>query len=168
MKIHKITLKDYNQFKNLEIDLTYPKGHPKAGQPLDKVCFIGQSGTGKTSLLRLIKTCITNNRSIGKNIELPPFLDGQVLMKFEIDNLIYSVRPSTDTFYITNLLEEETTDEWFEEWKKTKSKHIEENKPILVNIPTERVVGQNDEFSLETIKEISSEEKSQRINYLDS
>jgi ABC-type polar amino acid transport system ATPase subunit len=34
--------------------LTYPKGHEKAGQPLDKVCFIGQSGTGKTSLLELI------------------------------------------------------------------------------------------------------------------
>ncbi|MBL0015713.1 MAG: hypothetical protein IPP17_04565 [Bacteroidetes bacterium] len=49
MKIHKIILKDYQQFKDLEIDLTYPVGHEKAGQPLDKVCFIGQSGTGKTT-----------------------------------------------------------------------------------------------------------------------
>ncbi len=61
MKIHKIILKDYQQFKDLEIDLTYPVGHEKAGQPLDKICFIGQSGTGKTTLLRLVKCCVTGN-----------------------------------------------------------------------------------------------------------
>ncbi len=56
MKVTKIFLKNFLNFKNsLEIDLTYPKDHPKAGQPLDKVCFIGQSGTGKTTLLNLIK-----------------------------------------------------------------------------------------------------------------
>ena len=42
MKISKIKIKDFYQFKNLELDLTYPKGHPKAGKPLDKVCIIGQ------------------------------------------------------------------------------------------------------------------------------
>lgn len=54
MKITKIHIKDFHQFKDFTIDLTYPIGHKKAGQPLDKVCFIGQSGTGKTSLLELI------------------------------------------------------------------------------------------------------------------
>ncbi len=54
MKVTKIEIKDFHQFKDLTIDLTYPKGHAKEGQPLDKVCFIGQSGTGKTSLLELI------------------------------------------------------------------------------------------------------------------
>ena len=54
MKISKIEIKDFHQFKDLTIDLTYPKGHAKEGLPLDKVCFIGQSGTGKTSLLELI------------------------------------------------------------------------------------------------------------------
>ena len=54
MKVSRIEIKDFNQFKNIDIDLTYPKGHTKAGQPLDKVCFIGQSGTGKTTLLNLI------------------------------------------------------------------------------------------------------------------
>lgn len=38
------------------MDLTYPDGHAKAGEPLDKVCIIGQSGTGKTSLLNLMKS----------------------------------------------------------------------------------------------------------------
>lgn len=54
MKITKIELKDFHQFKDVTLDLTYPAGHAKAGQPLDKVCFIGQSGTGKTTLLELI------------------------------------------------------------------------------------------------------------------
>jgi predicted ATP-dependent endonuclease of OLD family len=54
MKISKIHIKDFHQFKDFTLDLTYPQGHEKAGQPLGKVCFIGQSGTGKTSLLELI------------------------------------------------------------------------------------------------------------------
>jgi ABC-type lipoprotein export system ATPase subunit len=54
MKITKINIKDFHQFKDLEIDLTYPKGHKKVGEPLNKVCIIGQSGTGKTTLLKII------------------------------------------------------------------------------------------------------------------
>ena len=54
MKVKEIYIKDFRQFKEFTLDLTYPKGHEKEGQPLDKVCFIGQSGTGKTSLLKLI------------------------------------------------------------------------------------------------------------------
>lgn len=54
MKVKEIYIKDFRQFKKFKLDLTYPKGHYKEGQPLDKVCFIGQSGTGKTSLLNLI------------------------------------------------------------------------------------------------------------------
>ena len=60
MKISKIEIKDFHQFKDLTIDLTYPKGHAKEGQPLDKVCFIGQSGTGKTTLLELIPKFLFN------------------------------------------------------------------------------------------------------------
>ena len=55
MKVKSLFIKDYNQFKDFSLDLTYPKGHKKAGLPLDKVCIIGQSGTGKTSLLRFIE-----------------------------------------------------------------------------------------------------------------
>jgi len=36
------------------LDLTYPKGHELEGKPLKKVCFIGQSGTGKTTILDVI------------------------------------------------------------------------------------------------------------------
>lgn len=58
MRLERINIKKYLQFQNFNLDFTYPKGHPKAGQPMDKVCFIGQSGTGKTSLLNLIKAII--------------------------------------------------------------------------------------------------------------
>jgi hypothetical protein len=54
MKLTELHIKDYNQFEDFKLDLTYPEGHPKVGQALDKVCFIGQSGTGKTSLIELL------------------------------------------------------------------------------------------------------------------
>jgi|GEM_PF-3887278 len=54
MKIASIDIQEFRQFKNLKLDLTYPTGHEKEGEPLDKVCIIGQSGTGKTNLLNLI------------------------------------------------------------------------------------------------------------------
>ncbi len=63
-RVIEISLLNYNQFKKkLKINLTYPKGHKKAGQPLDKICFIGQSGTGKTSLLEIIKSNISGDYS---------------------------------------------------------------------------------------------------------
>ncbi|WP_069471645.1 hypothetical protein [Candidatus Marithrix sp. Canyon 246] len=69
MKITKINIKDYNQFKNLKLDLTYPKGHQKEGQALEKICFLGQSGTGKASLLNVCKIILRasfkqNNKGI--------------------------------------------------------------------------------------------------------
>ncbi len=74
MKVSRIEIKDFQQFKDFELDLTYPEGHTKAGQPLDKVCFIGQSGTGKTTILRFIKSffsnvpCITDAKEFEKII----------------------------------------------------------------------------------------------------
>ena len=41
MKISNLTIKNYKQFKDLTLDLTYPKGHDNEGQPLDKICIIG-------------------------------------------------------------------------------------------------------------------------------
>lgn len=54
MQITGIEIGEYRQFKNIKFDFTYPPDHPKAGQPLEKVCFIGQSGTGKTTLLNVV------------------------------------------------------------------------------------------------------------------
>jgi predicted ATP-dependent endonuclease of OLD family len=76
MKITKIDIKDFHQFENFTIDLTYPKGHKKEGQPLDKVCFIGQSGSGKTSLLELIpKFLYGHNTNLITKIPIEDIID---------------------------------------------------------------------------------------------
>lgn len=54
MKISRIKISNFRHFEDIDIDLTYPKGHLKEGLPLEKVCIIGQNGTGKTTILNLI------------------------------------------------------------------------------------------------------------------
>ena len=57
MKISKLHIDSFRHLENLDFDFTYPKDYKdkeKAGKPLDKICFIGQSATGKTGLLELI------------------------------------------------------------------------------------------------------------------
>ena len=56
MKITNLHIEKYKHLENLEFDFTYQSGEKK-GQPLEKICFIGQSATGKTNLLELIKNC---------------------------------------------------------------------------------------------------------------
>ncbi|HMR89993.1 MAG TPA: AAA family ATPase [Saprospiraceae bacterium] len=91
MKISKIEIKDFHQFKDFSIDLTYPKGHAKEGQPLDKVCFIGQSGTGKTTLLELVQNPIFGHKA---NIV------SKINPRIFIDNLRISVSHSWAEFEV--------------------------------------------------------------------
>ena len=60
MFLKSIHIKNYNQFENLELDLTYPKGHAKAGEPLEKICIIGDNGTGKTTILEILNYVYEN------------------------------------------------------------------------------------------------------------
>ncbi len=69
MKISKINIKDFHQFNGFNLDLTYPKGHEKEGLPLEKVCIIGQSGTGKTTLLNLILEFAKKLKTISMHFE---------------------------------------------------------------------------------------------------
>lgn len=59
MKISKLHIDQFRHLENLNFDFTYQSGERK-GEPLDKICFIGQSATGKTSLLDLIYEHIVN------------------------------------------------------------------------------------------------------------
>jgi len=77
MKILKLIIKDYQQFKHLELDFT----HPETGEPLDKICFIGRNGTGKSTILRMIWDYL--NKSV--NFENIGFFAFKIL----IDNKSY-------------------------------------------------------------------------------
>ena len=64
MKIKSLHIDTYRHLENVHFDFTYPEGHEKAGQPLEKICIIGQSATGKTSVLELIKNSIKQLKAI--------------------------------------------------------------------------------------------------------
>ena len=53
MKVTQLQIDNFRHLENLNFDFTYQSG-TKKGQPLEKICFIGQSATGKTSILELI------------------------------------------------------------------------------------------------------------------
>lgn len=63
MKLTKIKFKNYDQFQDLELDLTYPSDFHDPdlrGKPLKKVCFIGPNGVGKTKILGSIRSYFLN------------------------------------------------------------------------------------------------------------
>lgn len=55
MKICKLRLINHNQFKDIELDFT-----DKNGEPLNKICLIGINGTGKSTILNILKSDISN------------------------------------------------------------------------------------------------------------
>ncbi|MBV8254846.1 MAG: ATP-binding protein [Chitinophaga sp.] len=55
MKVKKLHIESHKHLKDLTLNFTYPEGHELAGQPLKRVCIIGQSATGKTTILDLLQ-----------------------------------------------------------------------------------------------------------------
>jgi ABC-type lipoprotein export system ATPase subunit len=101
MKVKELYIKKYHQFEDFTLNLTYPDGHKFAGQPLNKVCFIGQSGTGKTSLLELLKHFIENhnmgdihrydNSLSSPNTMKPVFSKLKRTIEHDLDNGFYII-----------------------------------------------------------------------------
>jgi adenylate kinase family enzyme len=50
MAITHASIQDFRQFRNLALDFT----DPVSGKPLEKICFIGPNGTGKSTLLKAL------------------------------------------------------------------------------------------------------------------
>ncbi|MEO7976277.1 AAA family ATPase [Flavobacterium sp.] len=97
MKISKLHIDQFRHLENLDFDFTYPEDfhiEEKRGKPLDRICFIGQSATGKTSLLELIKSTIDSffDLRIINEIEIIDtgvFLPYKIELDFEADFSIY-------------------------------------------------------------------------------
>ncbi len=164
MKVSSIKIKKYLQFKDIDIDLTYPIGHEKAGKPLEKVCFIGQSGTGKTTLLRLLKYFISMNSSIGQNININPIIEKMVEMKLIFKNYSFiRTTNSKDGFIISD----SKLNNVFIENKKLisfRDSYLEKLKPYLINFPAELVfdtspVDAKREIEEATTKDTTDKEK---------
>ncbi len=81
MKLTSLTIEDFRQFKNFRLDFT----DPETGKPLEKVCFIGPNGTGKSTVLRLIMDLCIGQWQFGKRKFLTHFSNeqnGKLYQKF--------------------------------------------------------------------------------------
>jgi ABC-type lipoprotein export system ATPase subunit len=140
MKVTGITIQDFHQFKNLDIDLTYPKGHPKAGEPLDKVCIIGQSGTGKTTLLKIIGGYTYNGEEFLKEYKLEELSNVSVSIKakdIEVELNIFKREDNEETMYGASNYKAKGKEIAFEEFKEKIIKHRDDIKTQFIFFPAD-------------------------------
>lgn len=151
MKVTKIHIKSFHQFKDLEIDFTYPKGHEKSGEPLDRVCFIGQCGTGKTKLLNIIGGLTHNYETFKTKYDFTEANGFVSIKNFEIS---YDQTISADekyTYTTSNQKknnEDFNTDIFFDE----DDHNILKVKPNLISYPAELKYEISDEEPKEDFK----------------
>lgn len=84
MKIQKLHIDSFRHLENVEFDFTYQTGERK-GQPLDKICLIGQSATGKTSVLEAIKIISHNS----EDIKMSKIEKAKIKSEFKEDDYLF-------------------------------------------------------------------------------
>jgi predicted ATP-dependent endonuclease of OLD family len=84
MKICSIYIKGFQQFQDTFLDFT----HPETGMPLEKICFIGSNGTGKSTILNIIREFLVSQtfRVEDVNKEIP-----LVIIKVFENNKFYNI-----------------------------------------------------------------------------
>jgi len=92
MKITKIIIPDNQQFQNFELELTYPELHAKAGKPLDKICFIGRNGTGKSTILQTIANFLSSFENPEDDFDFE-----QLIIQILFNDKKYFVLPQIET-----------------------------------------------------------------------
>jgi ABC-type lipoprotein export system ATPase subunit len=123
MRITGIHINDFQQFNDFHLDLTYPKGHEKEGKPLDKVCLIGQSGTGKTTLLKVVSEILKSNRIVIDEEELKESnYSFKIIVRYnDLTNVIgkYSTElgKSNDYFTLLGRKYRRFMDDYIKDWK---------------------------------------------------
>ncbi|RYY06299.1 MAG: hypothetical protein EOP43_06770, partial [Sphingobacteriaceae bacterium] len=94
MKVTKLHIDSYKHLQNINFDFTYPDGHKNAGKPLKKICIIGQSATGKTSVLELIKNSIIKLDSL--EVVGETYLSSKVDFDGELDLIFNDIKVLTN------------------------------------------------------------------------
>ena len=169
MKVKKIRLKnEYLNFENnFTLDFVYPSDYyivEKRDKPLDKVCFIGQSGTGKTTLLNLIKLFSFEKENINKDCIEQASIKNNVEVFFEMNN-------STGTTTFHKKISDNNKYEYYHEdgtsYKDFEISHLNnhildsDSNPWLINFPfdiiNEKSINKN--ISTGTGHEMSYDEK---------
>jgi len=138
MKITSIEIGQLNQFNALKLDLTYPAGHPKRGKPLDKVCLIGQSGTGKSTILKLIQLVLNPQNSL---VIEEPYRQFSINMLYNGSSIKTIIREDGRIFY-TSHIENRTRNITLSELTKKED-------TVLINIPADFASEANDEVKID-------------------
>jgi len=104
MKIAEIRIKNYRQFKDIRLDFTDPQG-----KPVDKICFIGRNGTGKSTLLNLLNQSLLNRFVLGETAN-----NSFISIKFQAGNHYFFLFATAK--YGVYYFKQEITQEinWFE------------------------------------------------------
>jgi energy-coupling factor transporter ATP-binding protein EcfA2 len=101
MKISKLHIDQFRHLENLDFDFTYPEDFhiaEKRGKPLDKICFIGQSASGKTGLLELINSTLFKLKELETRDD--KYLDKKV--EFEADFIFDNIEINKNTIKFNN------------------------------------------------------------------
>ncbi|OQY55071.1 MAG: hypothetical protein DRR08_03075 [Candidatus Parabeggiatoa sp. nov. 2] len=96
MKLRKINLKNYKLFDNLELDFT-----DENGQTLDTIVLAGVNGSGKTSILELLKE-VFSRKPENEHYRADLLKDSQIKLELEIHS-------HTEKSLIINVIQEEYT-----------------------------------------------------------
>lgn len=144
MKITGIEIRDYRQFKDFKLELTYPVGHEKAGKPLSKICFIGQSGTGKTTILKNIVEIVKNRKLVFNEEDLKKHLiNFKINIEYNENNEIAGILSeeqknafNNSSMYFSSFPSGRLINESYE-------RYIEDWKTILIYCPSELQEFQN-------------------------
>lgn len=155
MKISHLVIKNFKQFKDLSLDLTYPKGHEKEGQPLDKICIIGQSGTGKTNLLDIIKKSVIDFSKQPTNSYLPftEFVGEFTDDKYILNTFIMKSNIEVEVFFLKDKsqidFENDVNLELFNDFEKNYFIGVDKLYNILVKENNEVVMSESDKVIYE-------------------
>lgn len=87
MKICSIYIKGFQQFQDTFLDFT----HPDTGMPLDKICFIGRNGTGKSTILNIIKEFLQKQIFKVKDLDDNAPI---IIIKVFLNNTFYNIVPN--------------------------------------------------------------------------